>query len=124
MYNLTVDTAHTFFVGEYQWLVHNSCNISDDVTRLSDDLLNPPTKRGNAPTFKSDGTSVEIHHIEQNPNGPFLEMHKKAHRGAGNDSINHPYKNRRSLIDRIQWKTDVRQYWKSEWNRGRWRTME
>ena len=26
MYNLTVDTAHTFFVGEGQWLVHNSCN--------------------------------------------------------------------------------------------------
>lgn len=24
MYNLTVDTAHTFFVGEEQWLVHNS----------------------------------------------------------------------------------------------------
>lgn len=27
MYNLTVDEAHTFFVGEGQWLVHNSgCN--------------------------------------------------------------------------------------------------
>jgi RHS repeat-associated protein len=25
MYNLTVDTAHTYFVGEGQWLVHNSC---------------------------------------------------------------------------------------------------
>jgi hypothetical protein len=25
MYNLTVDTAHTFFVGEGQWLVHNLC---------------------------------------------------------------------------------------------------
>ncbi|HXF83847.1 MAG TPA: polymorphic toxin-type HINT domain-containing protein [Anaerolineales bacterium] len=25
MYNLTVDTAHTFFVGEGQWLVHNAC---------------------------------------------------------------------------------------------------
>jgi hypothetical protein len=24
MYNLTVDTAHTFFVGEEQWLVHNA----------------------------------------------------------------------------------------------------
>jgi len=27
MYNLTVDTAHTFFVGEGQWLVHNACPI-------------------------------------------------------------------------------------------------
>jgi hypothetical protein len=25
MYNLTVDQAHTFFVGEGQWLVHNNC---------------------------------------------------------------------------------------------------
>lgn len=25
MYNLTVDTAHTYFVGDGQWLVHNSC---------------------------------------------------------------------------------------------------
>lgn len=25
MYNLTIDTAHTFFVGEGQWLVHNDC---------------------------------------------------------------------------------------------------
>ena len=25
MYNLTVDTAHTFYVGEGQWLVHNTC---------------------------------------------------------------------------------------------------
>jgi hypothetical protein len=25
MYNLTVDEAHTFFVGDGQWLVHNIC---------------------------------------------------------------------------------------------------
>jgi hypothetical protein len=25
MYNLTVDVAHTFFVGDGQWLVHNTC---------------------------------------------------------------------------------------------------
>ena len=27
MYNLTVSTAHTFFVGNGQWLVHNTCPI-------------------------------------------------------------------------------------------------
>jgi hypothetical protein len=27
MYNLTVDTAHTFFVGEGQWLAHNACDF-------------------------------------------------------------------------------------------------
>jgi Pretoxin HINT domain len=26
MYNLTVDVAHTYFVGEQGWLVHNTCN--------------------------------------------------------------------------------------------------
>jgi hypothetical protein len=25
MYNLTVDEAHTFYVGDGQWLVHNAC---------------------------------------------------------------------------------------------------
>jgi hypothetical protein len=29
MYNLTVDTAHTFYVGEGQWLVHNACRPVD-----------------------------------------------------------------------------------------------
>jgi hypothetical protein len=27
MYNLTVDDAHTFFVGEQAWLVHNTCDL-------------------------------------------------------------------------------------------------
>jgi RHS repeat-associated protein len=27
MYNLTVDEAHTFFVGDGQWLVHNTCTL-------------------------------------------------------------------------------------------------
>jgi hypothetical protein len=29
MYNLTVDTAHTFFVGDGAWLVHNVCGYGD-----------------------------------------------------------------------------------------------
>lgn len=28
MCNLTVDTAHTFFVGEEQWLVHNTDHLT------------------------------------------------------------------------------------------------
>jgi hypothetical protein len=27
MYNLTVDEAHTFYVGDGQWLVHNTCQV-------------------------------------------------------------------------------------------------
>lgn len=41
MYNLTVDTAHTFFVSEGQWLVHNSCRpkkivIGETMERVKD----------------------------------------------------------------------------------------
>ncbi|MCQ3938097.1 MAG: hypothetical protein DPW18_13765 [Chloroflexi bacterium] len=36
MYNLTVDTAHTFFVGEGQWLVHNTCG--DDIWEVASNL--------------------------------------------------------------------------------------
>jgi pretoxin HINT domain-containing protein len=32
MYNLTVETAHTFFVGSGQWLVHNTCGLNDGLT--------------------------------------------------------------------------------------------
>jgi hypothetical protein len=30
MYNLTVETAHTYFVGQGQWLVHNECDPNID----------------------------------------------------------------------------------------------
>jgi hypothetical protein len=60
-----------------------------DADKIDRKLLNPPSKKGNAPTFKEDGTSVEIHHVGQNPNGPFKEMHKDNHRGKGVDVINH-----------------------------------
>jgi hypothetical protein len=38
MYNLTVDTAHTFFVGEGQWLVHNACDfgLQSDLRKVLD----------------------------------------------------------------------------------------
>ena len=33
MYNLTVSLAHTFFVGDGQWLVHNACPIFGNVQK-------------------------------------------------------------------------------------------
>jgi hypothetical protein len=33
--------------------------------RVDDNLLDPPTERGRPPTFIEDGTSVEIHHLNQ-----------------------------------------------------------
>jgi hypothetical protein len=51
MYNLTVATAHTYFVGDGQWLVHNICFSSKPVvesvrlqTGLVDQLFRPGDK--------------------------------------------------------------------------------
>lgn len=38
MYNLTVATAHTFYVGSGQWLVHNAPSCSSLLTKLIDGL--------------------------------------------------------------------------------------
>ena len=81
--------------------------------------LNPPTKPGNAPTFKKDGKSVEIHHEGQNPKGPFKEMHPNQHRGKGNDAINHPNKNKPSQLDRKEFNKAKKEYWKKEYGDGK-----
>jgi hypothetical protein len=44
MYNLTVDDAHTFFVGEQAWLVHNTCFTGFSTAN------NPPNIRGSLNT--------------------------------------------------------------------------
>lgn len=78
-------------------------------------LLNPPAKPGNAPTFKKDGKSVEIHHEGQNSEGPFIEMHPEDHRGQGKDIINHPEKMMPSKIDRKDFKKKRTEYWRDEY---------
>ena len=82
--------------------------------KIDRELLNAPTKPGNASTFKSDNTSVEIHHVGQNPKGPFIEMHKNQHRGKGSYMENHPNHNKPSLIDRKSYNKQKREYWKRE----------
>lgn len=53
MYNFTVDTAHTYFVGEGQWLVHNACKPFE--VGMTDDLY-----------AKSEvGDGLQIHHAPQ-----------------------------------------------------------
>lgn len=37
MWNLTIDEAHTFFVGDGEWLVHNTCGVRE---------FNNPQQRG------------------------------------------------------------------------------
>lgn len=49
MYNLTVDEAHTFYVGDGQWLVHNDC---EDLIEIARDLqARLPTTPGGEATF-------------------------------------------------------------------------
>ena len=86
--------------------------------KVDRELLHPPAKPGNAPTFKEDGTPVEIHHKGQNPDGPFQEMHWREHRGKGNDLINHPNKTQPSKVDRQDFQRRVREYWRNEFPTG------
>jgi hypothetical protein len=88
-------------------------------TRVPDDEITPPIKRGNAPISKKDKRPIEIHHEGQDPNGPFHEMHASDHRYGDNYKKNHPNYNGQSRIDRKQFRKDVRKYWESEWDRGR-----
>ncbi len=82
--------------------------------QIDRDLLDPPVEWGNAPTFKKDGTSVEIHHVGQNRDGPFIEMHKVDHRGKGNDKTNHPDKHKPSRVNRTEFNAAKKKYWKKE----------
>ena len=89
------------------------------IEKIARRLLNKPETPGNAPTFKKDGTSVEIHHVNQDPKGPFKEMHWKDHRGKGNHKKNHPNKN--SKIDRKDFDKAKREYWRrvfDNWENG------
>ena len=88
--------------------------------RVPNDKVDPPEKRGCAPTSKEDGKPIEIHHNEQNPNGPFREMTQTDHRGPGNYKANHPNLGQPSKIDRAAWRRQVREYWNQEWDKGKW----
>jgi RHS repeat-associated protein len=83
--------------------------------KISRDLLNPPAQPGQAPTFKEDGTPVELHHVGQSATGPYQELHWKDHRGKGNDKINHPDKGEPSNIDRREFQRQRREYWNNEY---------
>ena len=76
VFNFKVEDYHTYYVGESCILVHNADYdtelISKNIkSKVANDEIDPPTERGRAPKSKKDGYSIEIHHDEQNPNGPF-----------------------------------------------------
>ncbi|MBE7528224.1 MAG: hypothetical protein HND44_24835 [Chloroflexi bacterium] len=81
MYNFTVRTAHTYFVGDEQWLVHNQCPPAiSSYTGNSRRLQPDPNATGPHTTFRRDGTTGEINHYAtwapnpRNPSGFDLEL--------------------------------------------------
>ena len=106
--NTRLDKAFGSKSDEYTNLI---IEISEE-NKIDRSLLNPPIKKGNAPTFKSDGSPVEIHHIGQNPSGPFKEMHRDYHRGKNSYKTNHPAKSNK--IDRKEFKKARNEYWRKE----------
>ena len=91
--------------------VSNGISI-DPSNQVDRSLLNKPNKPGNAPTFKSDGSPVEIHH--EGPEGPFKEMHRDAHRGKGNFNKNHPPGQHQALTkaQRKKFNSQRKSYWR------------
>jgi hypothetical protein len=128
MWNLTVSQVHTYAVGAGEYVVHN-CGSGNDTfigqrmqRRVDDDLLNAPSKRGNAPTEAETGRAIEIHHLNQDPNGPFEEMTFGEHRGPATNLENHPIRDNSPVNHDTTWRREVRRYWAAEWDRGRWKS--
>ncbi|MGY5615430.1 HNH/ENDO VII family nuclease, partial [Vibrio brasiliensis] len=87
------------------------------------DLCGPPNKRGNAP-IGNDGHPVELHHRNQKPDGPLDEMTRTDHRLGDNFKKNHTNTGQDlSQIDRKAWRKEQKDYWKNEWDSGRFDDM-
>jgi RHS repeat-associated protein len=88
----------------------------DPEMKIDRSLLDPPTTPGNAPTFKEDGKSVEIHHVDQKAEGPYQEMHPNDHRMGENYKKNHP-SGQQPLTkqERKDYNRDRRTYWQNEY---------
>ena len=85
--------------------------------QINRELLEKPTKRGNAFVFKKDRTAVEIHHVGQSADGPYIEMHRSDHRGKGNYKENHPNSDAGSQVDRKEFNKQRRHYWQKEYDK-------
>lgn len=68
-----------------------------------------------------DGYPVELHHRGQQPNSPLDEMTRTDHRLGDNFKKNHPNTGQDpSQIDRKAWRKEQKDYWRNEWDNGRW----
>lgn len=85
--------------------------------KIPSEGLNPPKKRGDAPTSKKTGEKVEIHHVGQTKGGPYKEMFEKEHRGPGKYKEHHDPK--KPSEREKNWSNLVKKYWKEQWDSGR-----
>jgi hypothetical protein len=63
MYNLTVAQAHTFFVGQGQWLVHNACFQGGKFSELPTSSKTPRhhmPSNASSPLPKNDGPAIQM----------------------------------------------------------------
>lgn len=80
-------------------------------------IKSAPKKRGNAP-IGNDGKPVELHHRNQNPDGPLDQMTRTDHRGKGNYKKNHADTKSPSKIDRKEFGKQRRKIWSEAWDKG------
>jgi len=82
-------------------------------------IAKPPKKRGRAPVGQ-DGHPVELHHQGQKAEGPLKEMTRTERRLGDNYTKNHPNTGESpSEIERAKFRKDREEYWKEEWDAGR-----
>jgi RHS repeat-associated protein len=80
-----------------------------------DGIVYQPDRRGLAPRDK-DGNEIELHHRDQNPDGPIDEMTDEEH--------NKQDHSRRPGVDHgSKWRTWRERYWRQQWDNGRFRGL-
>ncbi|CAG0936462.1 tRNA(Glu)-specific nuclease WapA [Thermoflexales bacterium] len=106
MYNLTVDTAHTFYVGDGQWLVHNANKKN----------CSPYRGGPHNETTKPPNDKLESHHMPAKASspipegkGPAIQMEPSEHRltsshGTRGASATAYRKQIKDLIDQGRWR--------------------
>ena len=104
--------------------VDDVAGVTKTGSKLPNDEIYFPTKRGEVPISKKDKLPVELHHAGQNPAGPFIEMHPSDHRYGQNYKINHPNYISKSKIDRVKFRQQKREYWQNEWDTDRFKPLE
>ncbi|MCZ2398800.1 MAG: Hint domain-containing protein [Phycisphaerae bacterium] len=119
VYNLEIAGTYTYYAGR-AWVHNNSCrgfaegaySLFNVAQLPKDQLIRKPPMRGGAP-IGIDGAPVEIHHVGQSTQGPFVEMIRARHRQVPKRRPGLTADERR-LFDSAR-----HRYWEQQWDLGR-----